>query len=1386
MSAALDAGRAATPASADHEPPALFGPRPASVDRLRLATICLALVLLTVAQDAGSTAADTKIDLVADPLRFLAKSLTLWDPTGSGGQLQNQAYGYLFPVGPFFLACHGLGLQPWLSQRLWASTLVVAAFLGTRRLARLLGIGGFWPPVVAGLVYALAPQMLAELFSISAGLTPTVALPWVLAPLVRGAERGSPRRAAAWSGVALLFAGGTNAAATLAILPAPALWLLTRRRGPRRAALLRNWLLAVLLSSAWWAIPLVLFGRYSPPFLNWIEAAQNTTASTSLSANLRGVEHWESYLGPGIWPAGWILVRASAAIVATTMVAAAGLAGLAQRRQPHRLFLLSCLGTGLAILSVGHLASVTGPFAGQLQAALDGVLVAFRNIHKFDPLVRLPIAIGVGLLLSRSQAPWWKSLRGIGLPVRLPSRLLQAGLIAAVALIAVTPALGNRLVPQPRADVVPSWWQQAGRWLNANSHDARTLVVPGASTPTYFWGSTMDDALQPETDAPWIVRSSIPLAPAGTIRLLDEITSRLDAGHRDDELSALLARSGIGFVLLRNDLDTVASLSTPYNIVRATLLNSPGFSRAATFGPQLDGGRSGNDLVDGGAGVSRPAIEIYQVGKAQPPVALLPVSAAVLANGASDNLGQLVDRGLPESSPVLFGPDAAPLGPVAGAVRVTTDGIRRQQADFGSTPVKSATMSATAPYRGRRAAYDYLPDPAPALSTMSYTGIRDVSASSSGADVYAPFNRSPANGPFAAIDGDPNTAWRSASFTGAVRQWLQVDFARPVSPVLFSANFLPVDGAYPSRITVHTAGGTRALAVEPSTATQTFSLPPGQTTSLRITVQSMSDGSFGSGVAISSLTVPGIQPERSLTVPAPAGDLLAFDAAPGYRDGCLDVDGAPSCDSEFAAAGEEDRVLARRIQLDAPRSYQASASVRLLATSSLDAELDQGSGIQATATSVVSDDPRLRPGAAVDDDPNTTWSAAAGDPRPTLTLRFRSPRTVRGLLLQTSATAPVAAPRRVLIQAGNLSWEGALDSSGQVRLSRPVRTDTVTVTVEEAAVRSSISTLTGHSRLLPTGISTLVLDDGGLPGNRPPAGPPATVHLGCDEGLTLTVDGRPIPMTLTAPTAQVLLGQPVTAQACSPAPIALGAGQHELRLTGPAGVLPRALTMSTGRGLDQQPATSGTASIARWSAASRRVSVATTAASLLTMRENFNAGWTARLGNTKLRAVQVDGWQQAFLVPADRRGTVVLSYRPQRAFGAGLLLGLLAVLGLLALAVAPARRTEPPASPAGRLPYLAQIALLLALGLQTAGATGLLTALVLVAVCRLLWPPGRAMPAWVGALTFVAAGVEIASATAIDRFTVANSSLTQLLTLSAVVLTAAAGLPDWRRRRRES
>jgi arabinofuranan 3-O-arabinosyltransferase len=310
-----------------------------AVERLRVVVSCLLLTALSFSQSPGLLVPDTKLDLAVAPLRFLGRALHLWDPEGAFGQLQNQAYGYLFPMGPFFAAGELLAVPGWVVQRLWLALVLCTALLGARRLARELGIGTPAVQLLAGFAYALSPRVLTVGGPISIEAWPLALLPWVLVPLVRGARGGSERRAGALSGVAVLCIGGVNAAATLAVLPLAGLFLLTRLGSPRGRRLAGWWALAVPLATFWWALPLVLLGRYSLPFLDYIETASTTTARTSLPEVLRGTSHWLAYvsLGQGPWwRAGWELVTSPALVLATAVVAALGLAGLVRRDMPER------------------------------------------------------------------------------------------------------------------------------------------------------------------------------------------------------------------------------------------------------------------------------------------------------------------------------------------------------------------------------------------------------------------------------------------------------------------------------------------------------------------------------------------------------------------------------------------------------------------------------------------------------------------------------------------------------------------------------------------------------------------------------------------------------------------------------------------------------------------------------------------------------------------------------------------------------------------------------------------------------------------------------------------------------------------------------------------
>jgi arabinofuranan 3-O-arabinosyltransferase len=670
--------------------------------------------------------------------------------------------------------------------------------------------------------------------------------------------------------------------------------------------------------------------------------------------------------------------------------------------------------------------------------------------------------------------------------------------------------------------------------------------------------------------------------------------------------------------------------------------------------------------------------------------------------------------------------------------------------------------------------FDFLPDGDSNLSAFRLVGVANVSASSSGADVKTVFNSNPSYGPWSALDSDPASSWRSASWDGALGEWLEVQFTEPVDPRSITLRFAADVQPLPTRVEVTTDTASSTVPVQPTALAQRLAVPEGNTSKLRLTVRAVDGGGPGVGIAIAELAIPGVQPERTLVVPdVGAPTLIRFAVAPGYRSECLAVPNGVVCDPTHARRSEESAALDRTFTLTEPRAYEVSAMVRLLPGRFLDALLDSGDNVRASASSVDSADPRVRAGAATDGDMATAWVADIGDSTPRLSLDLGSERLVRALRIVVNGAAPVSRPTVVWVKAGDETWIGGLPPDGLIRLPWPASTDSIEITIAESERRQTISMRDRSIRRLPTGISEIRLDP-----SVPVEENTASIDFGCHEGLALVVDGVSMPLRVSADRSKILAGFPVRATPCGEEFVPLEAGEHRLVLSATNEAAPVALTLS-GMDLASVRPSPGEVAVEDWGATSRRVYVDAASASILVVHENFNEGWTARVDGRSLEPIRVDGWQQGFVVPAGIAGVVDLSYSPQRVVVAGLTIGAAGVPGLIALAVVRPRGRSPSAVGERVVSVPVAIAVVLALGGLLTGAVGLLAIAVVLAIGGpLLGRVSARVATFVGPAVLLTAGVIVATAGSPTAMIIrASSSVVQTMCVVAVAITLVAGLP---------
>jgi arabinofuranan 3-O-arabinosyltransferase len=393
-----------------------------------------------------------------------------------------------------------------------------------------------------------------------------------------------------------------------------------------------------------------------------------------------------------------------------------------------------------------------------------------------------------------------------------------------------------------------------------------------------------------------------------------------------------------------------------------------------------------------------------------------------------------------------------------------------------------------------------------------------------------------------------------------------------------------------------------------------------------------------------------------------------------------------------------------------------------------------------TATSTLGDLPLFRPQNLVDGDTSTSW--VANEANATVTMHWPKPRVLTSLTVDDT-NGDVASPAEVLISSpfGHRLLHLGKGLDNLIHFA-PLDTDSVTISFPKLHERK-IHNLLGNLVLAPVGLSQLEFP--ALKGYEIPQPPPDKVFSEpCGSGPPIDIDGTMYKTSLKGTDADLLLLDPVTLTMCTAyGTVPLAAGSHHL--IAPTTQLPFDVSSLTLKQVVKVPAATDAARSARvvsWGAESRQVAIGSGPATYLEVHQNYNAGWNATLDGKRLTPIELDGWQQGYVVPAGKGGTVQLKFGPERLYLFGLLvgaLGVLLLLVLLGLGIFRRQRAER-LKPSG--PWTAQVPLWLAV--VGAGAVLFVAGGPLVIAVPILFFLGSRRPAWlpwIAALGMVAAGV---------------------------------------------
>jgi hypothetical protein len=386
------------------------------------------------------------------------------------------------------------------------------------------------------------------------------------------------------------------------------------------------------------------------------------------------------------------------------------------------------------------------------------------------------------------------------------------------------------------------------------------------------------------------------------------------------------------------------------------------------------------------------------------------------------------------------------------------------------------------------------------------------------------------------------------------------------------------------------------------------------------------------------------------------------------RSACLHFGTRPLCRRADTKDSEEPSGLLRSVQLPQAASYQLHGAALPADGPKVESLLTVPGAIAASASSRAVTAPEGRPGAAVDRDQTTGWVAGPADLHPVLTLRLPEARKIGGLQFVSDSYLTASRPAEVAIRFdGGPTARSTVDPDGYVRFAeRTARTIELKFTSTKPMV--DVDSTTGDAQTAPVGVSEVrVLGADDL---RKVLDPNRQTGAHCGNGPTVRVDGVLVKTQVNATVRDLLQRRPFTFTTCGPM-VSLRAGRHDLDVLPGGGFVP-VDAMLTKAGFGNVSVTP-IQSVEVWRPNPAELTVEVPAAdeqSVLTVAQNYNEGWEAYDGSgRKLTPIRVAGWQQGWILPAGAEQVVTARFVPDRTYRAGLLVGLLGLLTVVAMAV---------------------------------------------------------------------------------------------------------------------